>query len=150
MEFCCVNSPVGILTLREEKGTLTALDFTPQAELKAPATQLLRMAVTQLDEYFAGIRKSFDVLLRLDGTEFQCRVWEALLDIPWGETRSYGQIAATIGNPKASRAVGMANNRNPVSIIVPCHRVVGSDGRLLGYGGGLDVKKKLLTLEVMR
>ena len=101
----------------------------------------------QLEEYFAGKRKQFDLPLSLRGTEFQRQVWAALRDIPYGVTRSYGQIAQAVGRPKAVRAVGMANHRNPISIIVPCHRVVGADGSLTGYGGGLENKKFLLALE---
>ncbi len=101
----------------------------------------------QLNEYFAGVRRDFDLRLDLEGTPFQQSVWQALLGIPYGETRSYGEIARAIGKPAAARAVGMANHNNPVSIIVPCHRVIGHDGRLVGYGGGLDVKTALLKLE---
>ncbi len=102
---------------------------------------------TVQDEYFAGGRKDFDLPLCPRGTEFQKKVWSALREIPYGETRAYGEIAAAVGNPKAARAVGMANNRNPISVIVPCHRVIGSDGKLVGYGGGLDIKEFLLDLE---
>lgn len=108
---------------------------------------LLRQAVRELEEYFAGTRRSFTLPLAPAGTPFQQAVWNALRTIPYGETRSYGQIAAQIGRPKACRAVGMANNRNPIAIVVPCHRVVGSTGALVGYAGGLSVKERLLTLE---
>ena len=101
----------------------------------------------QLEEYFAGERKTFDVPLDLWGTPFQQEVWKALLQIPYGETRSYQDIAQSVGNPKAVRAVGGANGRNPVPVIVPCHRVIRSDGNLGGYGGGLDIKRDLLDLE---
>jgi len=101
----------------------------------------------QLEEYFDGRRLDFDVAIRPSGTEFQMDVWKALLEIPYGETRSYSDIAESIGRPRACRAVGMANNRNPISIIIPCHRVIGADGSLVGYGGGLDMKQKLLDLE---
>jgi methylated-DNA-[protein]-cysteine S-methyltransferase len=101
----------------------------------------------QLGEYFAGKRKAFSVALDMRGTRFQRDVWEALLAIPFGETRSYGQLARQLGNPQATRAVGAANGRNPVSIIVPCHRVIGSSGKLTGFAGGLDVKARLLNLE---
>lgn len=101
----------------------------------------------ELDAYFAGTLRQFTVPLDLRGTAFQLRVWELLCEIPYGETRSYGEIAQVLGNPKATRAVGQANGRNPVSIIVPCHRVIGSDGRLTGYGGGLHRKRALLDLE---
>ena len=112
-----------------------------------PTDPLLKKAVKQLDEYFAGRRKEFNLPLSMKGTAFQKKVWAALQEIPYGETRSYGDIAKAIGKPKAARAVGMANNRNPVSIIVPCHRVIGSNGSLVGYGGGLKAKEFLLKLE---
>jgi methylated-DNA-[protein]-cysteine S-methyltransferase len=108
---------------------------------------VLAEAARQLAEYFDGQRQDFDLPLALDGTAFQRRVWDALLGIGYGETVSYGQLAGQIGRPTAARAVGLANGRNPVSIIVPCHRVVGSDGSLTGYGGGLDNKQRLLELE---
>ena len=101
----------------------------------------------QLDEYFSGERKKFDLPLRPNGTKFQLADWMALQEIPYGETVSYGDIARAIGKPKAFRAVGMANHNNPISIIVPCHRVIGSDGKLTGYGGGLEIKRYLLDLE---
>ena len=103
--------------------------------------------ISQLDAYFAGKLREFKIPLDLRGTPFQRRVWELLCDIPWGETRSYGQIAKALGQPKAARAVGRAVGTNPVSIVVPCHRVIGSDGTLTGYGGGLDRKEALLKLE---
>ena len=106
-----------------------------------------RDASKQLVEYFAGKRRDFDIPLDVEGTEFQMKVWAALCTIPFGRTASYGDIARQIGNPKAVRAVGLANGRNPVSIVVPCHRVIGADGTLTGYGGGLDRKKILLDLE---
>jgi methylated-DNA-[protein]-cysteine S-methyltransferase len=110
-------------------------------------SKILIEAERQLRAYFDGRLRKFDLPLDLRGTEFQRRSWRALLEIPYGETRSYGDMARSIGKPKACRAVGMANHRNPVSIIVPCHRVIGADGSLVGYGGGLDVKKFLLNLE---
>jgi len=108
---------------------------------------LTDLAAAQLEEYFDGERREFDLPLDPSGTPFQMAVWKELLAIPYGETRSYKQIAENIGSPKAFRAVGLANNRNPISIIIPCHRVIGSDGSLVGYGGGLDMKQKLLELE---
>ena len=104
-------------------------------------------AAEQLEAYFAGKRTTFSLPLRPAGTAFQLAVWQALTEIPYGETRSYGEIAAAVGNPKAARAVGMANNRNPISILIPCHRVIGSTGALVGYGGGLEKKLFLLELE---
>ncbi len=105
------------------------------------------LVFSQLAEFFENKRKEFDFKYELRGTNFQKKVWNALCDIPYGETRSYKDIAILIGNPKSSRAVGMANNKNPITIVVPCHRVVGSNGKLVGYAGGLAMKKKLLTIE---
>ena len=110
-------------------------------------TSLIKNTKQQLDEYFADKRKKFDIPIKLDGTDFQIKVWKELLKIPYGETCSYLDIAKCIGNPKASRAVGMANNKNKIIIIVPCHRVIGSNKKLVGYACGLDVKEKLLELE---
>lgn len=110
-------------------------------------TPLLKKAGKQLKEYFTGSRKNFDLPLAPQGTEFQKKVWKALLDIPYGETRSYKQVAEAIGNPQACRAVGMANNKNPVAVIIPCHRVIGANGKMVGYGGGLNIKTRLLQLE---
>jgi len=110
-------------------------------------TPLIKKAAQQFGEYFDGKRKSFNLPLILRGTDFQIKVWNALQKIPYGKTISYGELAAIIGNPKASRAVGMANNRNPIPIIVPCHRVIGHDGSLTGYAGGLELKRLLLELE---
>jgi methylated-DNA-[protein]-cysteine S-methyltransferase len=107
----------------------------------------MQVYIGELQEYFAGSRKRFDFPLDLRGTEFQLACWRALLEIPYGETRTYADIARTIRKPQAFRAVGMANNRNPIAIVVPCHRVIASDGTLCGYGGGLDIKRKLLELE---
>jgi O-6-methylguanine DNA methyltransferase len=111
------------------------------------APSSMRPYVTELEEYFAGKRRQFTFPLDLRGTDFQLACWHALQAIPYGETRSYANIARAVGKPNAFRAVGMANNRNPVAIVVPCHRVIASDGTLCGYGGGLDVKRKLLELE---
>jgi methylated-DNA-[protein]-cysteine S-methyltransferase len=122
-----------------------------------PATTQLRESkpalapwLRELNEYFAGERREFSLPLDLRGTEFQLACWHALLEIPYGETRSYRDIAQAIGHPHAYRAVGMSNNRNPVAIVVPCHRVIASSGSLCGYGGGLDIKRKLLDLEQAR
>ena len=110
-------------------------------------TEVIKETYRQLSEYFAGKRDSFDIPIKTQGTDFQEKVWNVLKHIPYGETRSYKDIAIAIGKPKAMRAVGMANNRNPIMIVIPCHRVIGANGQLIGYGGGLDVKEKLLTLE---
>jgi methylated-DNA-[protein]-cysteine S-methyltransferase len=140
-------APVGPVFLAEEDEVLTALSFSPIPDAVAAETALLRRAAEQLEEYFEGRRQAFDLPLKLSGTMFQNAVWAALRTIPYGEMRSYRDIAAAVGNPNAARAVGMANNKNPIAIIVPCHRVVGADGRLVGYGGGLHIKTALLTLE---
>lgn len=147
-QILIVPSPVGPLTLTQEDQALTGLHFGehPQQGAEGP-TPLLEKAARQLEEYFAGQRKEFSLPLAPKGTEFQLRVWQALLQIPYGETRSYGELAAMVGNPKACRAVGGANHRNPLSILIPCHRVVGTGGSLTGYAGGLSVKEFLLKLE---
>lgn len=155
-----LSTPVGRLTLAANESAVTRISFGDRppkgnrSEAEASeiltvetAGPLLRQAARELEEYFAGTRRTFTFPLSAAGTPFQQRVWEALRAIPYGETRTYGQIAATVGNPRASRAVGMANNRNPIAIVVPCHRVVGSNGALVGYAGGLTVKQTLLELE---
>ncbi|NLN14889.1 MAG: methylated-DNA--[protein]-cysteine S-methyltransferase [Tissierellia bacterium] len=144
------ETKIGKILLAEEEGHITNLYFDDQREVEGAElkeTALIREAKKQLDEYLLGRRKEFNLPLKAKGTEFQQRVWQALLDIPYGETKSYGEIAKIIGNPKAARAVGLANNRNPISIFIPCHRVIGKNGKLVGYGGGLQIKEFLLTLE---
>ena len=123
----------------------TKLEFEKETSIKE--TQLIKKAYNQLEEYFVGKRREFDLPLEFEGTEFQVKVWNALLTIPYGETRSYKEIAEQIECPKGARAVGMANNKNEIMIVVPCHRVIGSSGKLVGYAGGLDIKSKLLKLE---
>lgn len=155
ISYRVMDSPVGALTLAGRGRVLTNLRMVEQTyePTRADWTRddlAFPDAVDQLDAYFAGERIGFDVELDLRGTQFQRRVWEALLTIPYGETRSYGQIAEQIGAPAASRAVGLANARNPIAIIVPCHRVIGANGRLTGYGGGLERKRILLELENRR
>lgn len=148
-----VDSPVGPLTLVAAGGALVGLYMTEQRHrpaeeaFGAPDPGPFTEAAAQLRDYFAGERTGFDLPLAPEGTPFQRVVWDALLEIPYGETVSYGQLADRIGRPTASRAVGMANGRNPIGIIVPCHRVVGASGGLTGYGGGLDRKQRLLALE---
>jgi methylated-DNA-[protein]-cysteine S-methyltransferase len=149
--YTTYESPVGTLLLTGDGASISCLYFEP---LRPDQTAGLRRddeafvnAVAQLSAYFAGERTSFDLPLELRGTDFQRAVWAALREIPYGETITYGQLAVMVGNPAASRAVGMANNRNPVSIVVPCHRVVGASGTLVGYGGGLDRKRWLLEHE---
>lgn len=159
-------SPVGPLFLAASEKGLVALEFDarlPGQQTIRPNPRDLRSAskavrfegadarmsgyARELQEYFAGGRRDFSFPLDLRGTEFQLACWKALLAIPYGETRTYADIARAVGRPQGFRAVGMANNRNPVAIVVPCHRVIASDGTLCGYGGGLDVKRKLLQLE---
>ena len=142
-------SPIGTLQLRGTDAALTGVFMEPHPEPRDAVRDdaPLRWARQQLEEYFTGGRREFSLALEADGTDFQRRVWEALREIPFGGTVSYGDIARRIGNPRAVRAVGLANGRNPISIIVPCHRVIGADGSLTGYGGGLERKRFLLALE---
>lgn len=140
---------LGSVTFVEENGALvviTTSPYQPKEEIYQE-TPVIKEAFRQLSEYFSGNRKTFNLPLLLKGTDFQKQVWQALLKIPFGETRSYKQIAEAIGNPKAVRAVGMANNKNPLLIVVPCHRVIGANGKLVGYAVGLDKKEYLLRLE---
>jgi methylated-DNA-[protein]-cysteine S-methyltransferase len=147
--------PVGTIGIAEEDGAITRVFFgskikkagSESVPFDKRETPLIGKTAAQLAEYFEGKRETFNMPLDLKGTDFQIAVWKALQTIPFGETRSYGEIAAQIGKPLAARAVGMANNRNPIVIIVPCHRVIGRDGSLTGYGGGLAVKQFLLELE---
>ena len=150
MIYCLYQSPVGDLFIAEDSGRLCGLSFicenTP-LQGKKGESPLLQETIKQLREYFAGKRKIFTLPLKEQGSEFQNKVWQELLKIPYGETASYGEIARLIGNPKAQRAVGMANHNNPWGIIVPCHRVIAHDGSLGGYAGGLEIKTYLLQLE---
>lgn len=156
LHYRVIDSPIGPLTLAGVGSTLMHLRMADQTHepdrsgWQAADAGMFSDVVDQLEAYFDGSLTEFDVDLRLDGTDFQRRVWEALQTIPYGETRSYGEIAAFIGSPGASRAVGLANGRNPISVIIPCHRVVGATGGLTGYGGGLDRKQVLLNLENSR
>ena len=145
-----------ILRVTEADDAIAAVTILRQTEAGMEAgisdatcqdTPLLLEAKRQLEEYFAGLRAAFSLPLAPEGTDFQKAVWRELENIPYGETRTYGQIARALGNPKASRAVGMANHKNPVAIMIPCHRVIGADGSLTGYAGGLDIKETLLRLE---
>jgi methylated-DNA-[protein]-cysteine S-methyltransferase len=155
------DSPVGRLAIREAGGAIMAVEFANTVKVRAssrprvaldgrpgkvPLSPALRTCLAQLDEYFCGARRDFDLKVAGAGTDFQQRVWRELTRIPYGQTRTYGEVAAAIGRPKGPRAVGQANNRNPVAIIVPCHRVVGTHG-LVGYGGGLSRKRWLLKHE---
>lgn len=148
-ERCCwYESPVGILKIAEDDQGITEVSFQEEKEADQKEGSLyLEETLRQLEEYFAGIRTCFDVPLSLKGTEFQKKVWHALMNIPYGNTACYHEIAAMIGNEKASRAIGTANHHNPVVIIVPCHRVIKADGSIGGYGGGIERKKYLLNLE---
>jgi len=152
-EHTVVDSPYGPLTLVAAGGVLCGLYMVgqrhrpPEENFGERDDTPFEEARAQLRAYFAGELKEFDLPLRLDGTPFQRSVWEQLRKIPFGEIRSYGELADALGNPKASRAVGLANGKNPIGIIVPCHRVVGADGSLTGYGGGLDRKQRLLDFE---
>lgn len=138
--------PLGQLKICYDGDVVVSLGRTKTADegIKTPLTDL---TYGQIMEYFAGKRRSFSFPYELRGTDFQKTVWHALCDIPYGETRTYKEIATAVGNPKACRAVGMANNKNPIGIAVPCHRVIGADGKLVGYAGGLDMKEALLALE---
>ncbi len=150
------DSPIGPLTIVAEDGAICALYMDAQRHAPGPesfglpgdaADEPFAPALAQLAEYFGGRRTAFDLPLAPAGTEFQRKVWAGLLAIPYGQTISYGELARRIGRPAASRAVGLANGKNPIAIVVPCHRVIGSDGSLTGYGGGLDRKRFLLALE---
>ena len=154
MPYAVIDSPVGPLTLVSSfDGELTGLYMDQQRHRPAQGLfgdrddSLLPQVAVQLEEYFAGRRTRFDLPLKLIGTAFQQEVWTALLDIPYGRTTTYGELAERLGKPRAARAVGLANGRNPIGIVVPCHRVVGSTGSLTGYGGGLDRKQHLLSHE---
>ena len=148
-----LERPIGPLTITATKKAVTAIRFGTQVPegstpcTGAEATPLLRKAAEEIGDYFAGSRRKFTLPLAPEGTPFQQKVWEALRTIPYGETRTYKQIAIQIGHNQSFRAVGMASNRNPIAIVVPCHRVIGYDGKLTGYAGGLDIKEQLLELE---
>lgn len=152
LSLICQDYPIGSLGIAADGDGICAVFFKGTRSFPGAVNQstpLLEQARRELDEYFSGTRREFDLPLSLHGTPFQKSVWRELLRIPYGQTATYGELAERIGNPKACRAVGMANNRNPIVIIVPCHRVIGADGSLTGYAGGLDVKQKLLELERM-
>jgi methylated-DNA-[protein]-cysteine S-methyltransferase len=155
IHYRTIESPIGLLTLAGHGSALTNLrmvdqTYEPSRTDWSADPGAFNDAVDQLGAYFAGELTDFDIELDLRGTEFQQRVWKALLTIPYGDTRSYGEIAEQIGAAGAARAVGLANGHNPIAIVVPCHRVIGARGSLTGYGGGLDRKRSLLELEQKR
>jgi methylated-DNA-[protein]-cysteine S-methyltransferase len=151
-----LDSPIGPVTIVSNGAAITAVSMRPAAVVTAGAGDWIRDderladARTQLEQYFAGGRRTFSLDLAPDGTPFQQQVWAALRDIPFGETRSYGELAATLGRPGSARAVGAANRSNPIGIVVPCHRVIGADGTLTGYAGGMERKEFLLRHEGAR
>ncbi len=148
MQYAVMNTPLGELTLASAEDGLAAVHFG--SHVPSGATMDLRahcVFIEQIQEYFQGTRTQFDFPLHFDGTSFQVAVWRELLNIPYGHTRTYGEIAKRMGKPGAARAVGMANHDNRIPIVVPCHRVIGQDGSLTGYAGGLHIKQQLLTLE---
>lgn len=141
------DSPFGLIKISEDAGSICRITRVKSPDTEHSPTPLTDTAAAQLAEYFAGCRREFDFPIAPKGTAFQKAVWQALLDIPYGEVRTYKEIAIAIGNPNAVRAVGMACNRNPIWIVIPCHRVIGSNRSLTGYAGGLDMKQALLNLE---
>lgn len=150
MNVLLCETPIGLLKIAEDGGAITEIRLAEDSlplDVEQNKTPLLIEAKRQLTEYFGDRRKAFDLPLAPKGTPFQQKVWAALQTIPYGETRSYKQIAEQIGNSKACRAVGLANNKNPIILVIPCHRVIGADGRLVGYAGGVWIKEKLLELE---
>lgn len=142
--FC---SLIGIVRITEEQEAITHIALTDRCDTLSSPTPLLCEAERQITEYLNGTRQQMDFSIRMRGTPFQLRVWQALQQIPYGSTRSYGEVAALLGNPGASRAVGMACNKNPLLLIVPCHRVIGTNGKLIGFACGTEVKRQLLLLE---
>jgi methylated-DNA-[protein]-cysteine S-methyltransferase len=148
MHCAVMDTPVGPLTVVSTAKGLSAIHFGSRLPAGSVIDETANCAVIeQLTEYFQRQRTAFDLPLDISGTPFQEQVWRALLEIPYGQTRSYGEIAKFIGKPGAARAVGMANHENPIAIVIPCHRVVGQDGTLTGYAGGLDLKRQLLSIE---
>jgi methylated-DNA-[protein]-cysteine S-methyltransferase len=148
MQYAVMNSPIGPLTVATTDKGLAAVHIGKSVPSGVAADESGKNEVVkQLAEYFAGKRTQFELPLDVEGTPFQKSVWNALLQIPYGETRSYGEIAKAVGKPAAARAVGMANHNNPIAIVIPCHRVVGQDGSLTGYAGGVHLKEQLLSIE---
>lgn len=147
MDFAIYEFPFGFLKIGYRGDVLLLLEKIDEKSDDGIKTDFTELVYKEVMEYLDGERTSFDFVYELDGTEFQKKVWEQLTCIPYGETRTYKEVAIAIGNPRASRAVGMANNKNPIIIVVPCHRVIGKNGKLIGYAGGIDMKKELLDLE---
>ncbi|WP_019554584.1 methylated-DNA--[protein]-cysteine S-methyltransferase [Propionispira raffinosivorans] len=147
IQYAFYDFKLGILKIGYTDTVIVSLDRVEQVDMDNESSALTNLVFKQISEYLNGQRQTFDFPYELHGTEFQKKVWEALRQIPYGETRTYKDIATVVGNPKASRAVGMANHKNPLMIVVPCHRVIGMGGKLVGYAGGLDMKKALLDLE---
>lgn len=146
------NTLIGNIVITEEDEKIIGVEFKEsnlkiKENIQIKQTKLIKRTNQQIKEYLEGTRKKFNIPINLKGTPFRLKVWNALLTIPYGETKSYQEIAKQVGSSKASRAVGMANHNNPISIIVPCHRVIGKSGKLVGYGGGLEIKEKLLEIE---
>ena len=154
MNYTYLDTPIGSLLIAGDDAAVRRIEFPhhgkpgrPEPDWQESARGPVGEAARQLREYFAGRRTEFDLPLQPEGTRFQQIVWRHLQDVPYGETISYGELARRTGNPKASRAVGAANGANPIPIVIPCHRVIGANGKLTGFGGGLPIKEKLLTLE---
>ena len=141
------NSIIGDIFISADENFLLSVQFVNHNFIENQENKIIRQTIKQFDEYFRGKRKKFELPLNPKGTEFQKKVWQQLMNIPYGKTSTYKDIATLIGNTNASRAVGNANNKNPIAIIIPCHRVIGSNNKLTGYAGGLDKKEKLLNLE---
>jgi methylated-DNA-[protein]-cysteine S-methyltransferase len=157
MTYCYLATPIGPLLIAGGPGAIRRIEFPRNGEASQPADGwsetgdgVVAEAARQLSEYFSGTRMEFDLPLAPEGTEFQRAVWRHLQGIPYGETIAYGELARRVGNPKASRAVGAANGANPLPIVIPCHRVIGANGKLTGFGGGLPIKEALLSLEARR
>jgi len=143
------QTDIGLIRIVEKDEAITQVSFanSQALDIMIKETALIKQTIQQINEYLKGERKVFTIKIAPEGTAFQKEVWEQLLKIPYGETKSYQWVATEIGNKKACRAVGMANNRNPIVLLIPCHRVIGANGKLVGYGGGLDIKQRLLNIE---
>ncbi|MCO4795208.1 MAG: methylated-DNA--[protein]-cysteine S-methyltransferase [Bacteriovoracaceae bacterium] len=142
-----IKSPIGTVEVLCDDTSLLSVSFVSKATKKENSNKITKKTIRQLEEYFSGKRKDFDLPLKIEGTQFQKKVWKNLTRIPFGKLKTYGQVAKSIGKPLACRAVGGANNKNKHAIVIPCHRVIGASGDLVGYGGGLKYKKYLLELE---